>query len=84
MRLLSTDKTRSGMATQGNLPSFKIFEVVRQLLFRWHRRNNRSQQLFNCRIDHLLNDRPLKCLNWRTPREAFAALVARHVLEKAA
>ena len=32
-----------------NLPSFRIFEVVRQLLFRWHRRNNRSQQLFNRR-----------------------------------
>lgn len=32
------------------------------------------------RIDYLLNDRPLKCLNWRTPREAFAALVVRHIL----
>lgn len=36
------------------------------------------------RIDYRLNDRPLKCLNWRTPREAFAALVARHVFAKAA
>ena len=23
------------------------------------------------RIDYMLNDRPLKCLNWRTPREVF-------------
>ena len=23
------------------------------------------------RIDYMLNDRPLRCLNWRTPREAF-------------
>ena len=27
------------------------------------------------RIDHMLNDRPMKCLNWRTPREAFMRLV---------
>jgi len=25
------------------------------------------------RIDHLLNDRPMKCLGWRTPREVFMA-----------
>ena len=31
------------------------------------------------RIDYMLNDRPLKCLNWRTPREAFAALLKRHL-----
>ena len=31
------------------------------------------------RIDCLLNDRPLRCLNWRTPREAFAELLRRHV-----
>ena len=24
-------------------------------------------------IDYMLNDRPLKCLNWRTPREVFTA-----------
>ena len=29
------------------------------------------------RVDCLLNDRPMKCLNWRTPREAFAQLVYR-------
>ena len=29
------------------------------------------------RIDYLLNDRPMRCLNWRTPREAFARLVLR-------
>ena len=32
------------------------------------------------RIDRMLNDRPLKCLGWRTPREAFTALLARHLL----
>ena len=31
------------------------------------------------RIDRMLNDRPLKCLNWRTPREAFTELLRRHV-----
>lgn len=31
------------------------------------------------RIDRMLNDRPLKCLGWRTPREAFATLLARHL-----
>ena len=36
------------------------------------------------RIDYMLNDRPLKCLNWRTPREAFAELLRRHVLKAAA
>ena len=36
------------------------------------------------RIDRLLNDRPLKCLNWRTPREAFADLVRRHAPKAAA
>ncbi len=29
------------------------------------------------RIDYLLNDRSMRCLNWRTPREAFARLVLR-------
>lgn len=36
------------------------------------------------RIDHMLNDRPLKCLNWRTPREAFTSLPARHAANTAA
>ena len=36
------------------------------------------------RIDYMLNDRPLKCLNWRTPREAFAALLKRYMLKLAA
>ena len=31
------------------------------------------------RIDYMLNDRPLRCLNWRTPREAFAELLRRHM-----
>ena len=36
------------------------------------------------RIDHLLNDRPVKCLDWRTPREAHNALLRRHALADAA
>ena len=32
------------------------------------------------RIDYLLNDRPLRCLNWRTPREAFNLLLKRYIL----
>ena len=32
------------------------------------------------RIDILLNDRPLRCLNWRTPREAFNALLNRYLI----
>ena len=32
------------------------------------------------RIDRMLNDRPLKCLNWRTSREAFTELLRRHLL----
>ena len=33
------------------------------------------------RIDRMLNDRPLRCLNWRTPREAFTELLRRHLLK---
>ena len=29
------------------------------------------------RIDYLLNDRPMRCLGWRTPREAFLRLLSR-------
>jgi len=36
------------------------------------------------RIDYMLNDRPMKCLNWRTPREAFTALLKRYLLNSAA
>ena len=36
------------------------------------------------RIDYMLNGRPLKCLNWRTPREAFTALLNRYVAKIAA
>lgn len=32
------------------------------------------------RIDYMLNDRPMKCLDWRTPREAFMSLLNRHLL----
>ena len=35
------------------------------------------------RIDYMLNDRPLRSLNWRTPREAFAELLRRHMLSAA-
>ena len=35
------------------------------------------------RIDRMLNDRPLRCLNWRTPREAFTELLRRHLLKAA-
>ena len=35
------------------------------------------------RIDRMLSDRPLKCRNWRTPREAFTALLHRHLLAAA-
>ena len=35
------------------------------------------------RIDYMLNDRPLRCLNWRTPRESFAGLILRHVSDAA-
>ena len=35
------------------------------------------------RIDHLLNDRARKCLDWRTPREAHNALLRRHALADA-
>ena len=31
----------------------------------------------------MLNDRPLKCLDWRTPREAYAALLHRRLLAAA-
>ena len=35
------------------------------------------------RIDRMLNDRRLKCLDWRTPREAFTVLLHRHLLAAA-
>ena len=36
------------------------------------------------RIDYLLNDRPLSCLNWRTPREAFESIRRRYLFPFAA
>ena len=35
------------------------------------------------RIDRMLNDRRLKCLDWRTPREAFTVLLYRYLLAAA-
>lgn len=35
------------------------------------------------RIDHMLNDRPLKCLNWHTPREAFTEVLRCHLTKVA-
>ena len=35
------------------------------------------------RIDRMLSDRPLKCRNWRRPREAYTALLHRHLLAAA-
>ena len=35
------------------------------------------------RIDRMLNDHPLKCRNGRTPREAYTALLHRHLLAAA-
>ena len=36
------------------------------------------------RIEYLLNDRPMRVLNWRTPNEAFAACLERHKRPKRA
>jgi IS30 family transposase len=36
------------------------------------------------RIDYMLNDRQLKCLNWRTPRKAFTDLLKRYLPRLAA
>ncbi len=32
------------------------------------------------RIDYMLNDRPMRCLDWRTPREAFSSLLRRYIV----
>ena len=46
--------------------------VVRIVLPKGSRFDNITKEQME-RIDHLLNDRPLRCLGWRTPREVFMA-----------
>ena len=49
--------------------------IVRKVLPKGSDFNHISSEQM-ARIDHLLNDRPMKCLGWRTPREAMAARLA--------
>ena len=46
--------------------------VVRIVLPKGSRFDNITKEQME-RIDRLLNDRPLRCLGWRTPREVFTA-----------
>lgn len=46
--------------------------IVRRVLPKGSRFDSITEEQME-RIDHLLNDRPLKCLGWRTPREVFMA-----------
>ena len=48
-----------------------------------HRTMNGRLTIEMQRIDRMLNDSPLKCLDWRTPREAFTALLHRYLLAAA-
>ena len=48
--------------------------VVRKVLPKGTSFENISEEQMR-EIDALLNDRPLRCLKWRTPREAFADLL---------
>lgn len=51
--------------------------IVRKILPKGRRFDNITDEELR-RIDAMLNDRPMKCLGWRTPREAFARLMANH------
>ena len=57
--------------------------IVRKVLPKGRSFNDVTEEEMR-RIDYMLNDRPLKCLNWRTPREAFTALLNRYVVKIAA
>lgn len=56
--------------------------IVRKVLPKGRSFDNITEEEMR-RIDYMLNDRPLRCLNWRTPREAFAELLRRHLLAAA-
>ena len=52
--------------------------VVRQVLPKRSSFENITEEELS-KIDHMLNDRPMKCLNWRTPREAFDGILKRRL-----
>lgn len=56
--------------------------VVRKVLPKGRSFNDITEEEMH-KIDYMLNDRPLKCLNWRTPREAFTSLLVRYVAKLA-
>lgn len=55
-------------------PGEPAYQRVRKVLPKGTPFDNLTREQME-RIDHMLNDRPMKCLNWRTPREAFERLV---------
>lgn len=57
--------------------------IIRKVLPKGRAFNNITAEEMS-RIDYMLNDRPLKCLNWRTPREVFVSMIKRHMEEAAA
>lgn len=50
--------------------------VVRKVLPKRSSFENLTEEKL-AKIDYMLNDRPMKCLNWRTPREAFEGILSR-------
>ena len=52
--------------------------IVRKVLPKGSSFENISEEEMRS-IDHMLNDRPMKCLDWRTPREAFLALMKHYL-----
>lgn len=50
--------------------------VVRKVLPKRSSFENLTEEEL-AKIDYMLNDRPMKCLNWRTPREAFEEILSR-------
>ena len=63
-----TNENRNGVVRK-ILPKGSPFDAILDEEMRW--------------IDRMLNDRPLKCLNRRTPRDAFTALLHRYPLAAA-